>query len=407
MKKWPYILALIILFIGVNIFLIEKKNNKIDRVHLISQWDTVKKDDLIESFPSNGVVAPSEYHYVYVDKEAGFKQFLVKEGDTVETGTPLFEYSTSNIEIQKNLLDTEIERLKKQISSIDTHIQNLQSLLSSAKADERTDKSKDKKDKKGTANPKVVSYSIEMQINDKELEKEKLEQQVEQYESQKSNYDDEASNLKIVSNTSGIVKKISYNLKNPVITIVSNTPIIQGKLTEAQLSKVESGMKTVSTSSLFKGKIDGVIEKVSTTPKEKPKVEKKSFYPYEISLSDHDQKIQEGFHVTTQIITKEVKDANIVEKGSIVNNNKQYSLWVLNRGLLEKKNIKLGLQVNGKQQVESGVELGNFYLNNPSMIDQSGSFITHLKAGEINKSAIKDVGVKSALKYVLIGILQR
>lgn len=405
MKKLPFLVLFIVIFVAVNIFLIEKKDNKIDRLHVLSNWETVEQDHLIQSFTSKGVVIPSKTHYFYVDKNAGFNQFLVKEGDSVEAGTPLFDYSTYNIETQKNLLDTEIDRLEKEISSIDSHIQNLSSLLSSAKADEKVEE--DKKDKKTVSNPKTISYSIEMEINEKELEKEKLEGQIEQYKDQKNNYEDEAENLTIVSNTSGIVKKISYELNNPVITIVSNTPIIRGNLTEDQLSIVKHGMKTISTSHLFKGKINGVLEKVSTTPKEDPDVETKSFYPYEIKLDSFDQKLQEGYHVTSKVITKEVADATIIKKDSFIENKKQVYLWILQNGLVEKKPIKLGLLVKDKQQVNSGSRPGELYINNPDSIDQSGRFITLFNAGDISKRAVKKVGMKSTIKYLTIGILQR
>ncbi|MEK5521333.1 hypothetical protein B5V89_11995 [Heyndrickxia sporothermodurans] len=408
MKKWSFLLiAFALLFIAVNVYLIEKKNNKIDRLQYVSKWETVKQSHLIESFSSDGVVAPSETHYFYVDKKAGFNQFLVKEGDTVETGTPLFDYSTLNIEKQKELLDTEIDRIEQEIDSIDSHLQNLSSLLSDAEKDEATQVKTDKKEEESTSIPKTVSYSIKIEINQKELEKEKLEHQLKQYEEQKDNYDSEARNLTIVSNTSGIVKNISYNLKNPVLTIVSTSPVIQGTLSEEQLSQVESGMKTISTSPLFKGKITGVLEKISTSPKNKPKVEEKSLYPYEISLDDFEQKLHEGYHVNTEVITKEISNAIVINKDSMFMQKKKYYIWVLDKGLIEKKPITLGFQINDKQQVNSGTQIGELYISEPDSIKQSGRFITPLDLGDIDKKSIKQVKWKSALKYVTIGILQK
>ncbi|QQZ09186.1 efflux RND transporter periplasmic adaptor subunit [Heyndrickxia vini] len=408
MKKWTFLLiAFALLFIAVNVYLIEKKNNKIARLHYVSKWETVKQNHLIESFTSDGVVIPSETQYFYVDKEAGFNQFLVKEGDTVETGTPLFDYSSSNIEKQKRVLDTEIDRIEQEIESIDTHLQNLSSLLSDAEKDEAAQVKTNKKGEKSTSIPKTISYSIKIEINQKELEKEKLEQQLKQYEEQKNNYDSEAKNLTIVSNTSGIVKNISYNLKNPVLTIVSTSPVIQGALTEEQLSRVASGMKTISTSKLFKGKITGVIEKISTSPENKPKVEEKSLYPYEISLDDFEQKLHEGYHVNTQVITKEISNATVINKGSMFTQNKKHYIWVLNKGIIEKKPITLGFQINDKQQINSGARVGDFYINKPESIRQSGRFITPLNIEDINKKSIKQVKWKSTLKYVTIGILQK
>ncbi|GIN86538.1 transporter [Heyndrickxia sporothermodurans] len=407
MKKWPFILALISIFIAVNIFLIEKKNSKVDRLHFVSNWEKIRQEHFIQSFNSNGVILPSETHYFYVDKDAGFNQFLVKEGDSVKAGTPLFEYSTANIEKQKSLLETEIARLEKDIDSIESHIKNLSTLLTSAKQDEQDQAKKDKKNKKVAATPKTVSYSIEMQINEKELEKEKLEQQLEQYQAQQSNYDNDLKDLTIVSNTSGIVKNISYDLNNPVLTIVSNTPVIQGYLSEEQLTKVKNGMRTISTSKLINGQLIGVIERISTSPKDEAGVEKKSIYPYIITLDKYNKKLNEGYHVETQIITKEITDAAVIKKNSILTDDKQSYVWVIDKGTLVKKPIQLGLHEGEKTQIKNGASPGELYIVDPNRINHSGPFITPLMVNDISKNTTKKVGYKSIIKYITIGILQR
>lgn len=404
MKKWPYLLALAIIFIGINLFLLEKKDSKVSQLHFVPKWDMVKKESLVQSFSSNGVVIPSETHHVYIDKEAGFNQFLVKEGDVVETGTPLFEYSTSTIEKQQKLLDAEIERLEKEIESIDASIQNLEAMLSSAETDE---KASENKDDQIQVVPKTASYSIKLEINDKELTKEKLEQRIDQYNDQKSGYNDEASNLTIVSDTAGIVKKVAYDLNNPVITIVSSQPIIQGYLSEQQQSKVKSGMQTLTTTHLIKGKMKGVIEKVGTTPKNDPDVDKQSVYPYEIALDKPNPKLQVGYHVKSNIITKEIKDAKVIQKNSVVHQKNKEFIWSLDHGQVKKKEIQKGLQVDKNQQIKDGANIGDLYITNPHQIKKPGEFITSLKITKIDKQAIKTVGLKSSVKYILIGLLQK
>ncbi|MFH5781115.1 efflux RND transporter periplasmic adaptor subunit [Heyndrickxia oleronia] len=404
MKKWPYLLALAIIFIGINLFLLEKKDSKVAQLHFVPKWDMVKKESLVQSFSSNGVVIPSETHHVYIDKEAGFNQFLVKEGDVVETGTPLFEYSTSTIEKQQKLLDAEIERLEKEIESIDASIQNLEAMLSSAEIDE---KASEQKDDQIQVVPKTASYSIKLEINDKELTKEKLEQRIDQYNDQKSGYNDEASNLTIVSDTAGIVKKVAYDLNNPVITIVSSQPIIQGYLSEQQQSKVKSGMQTLTTTHLIKGKMKGVIEKVGTTPKNDPDVDKQSVYPYEIALDKPNPKLQVGYHVKSNIITKEIKDAKVIQKNSVVHQKNKEFIWSLDHGQVKKKEIQKGLQVDKNQQIKDGANIGDLYITNPHQIKKPGEFITSLKITKIDKQAIKTVGLKSSVKYILIGLLQK
>src|SRR4051794_38322174 len=91
-KQYLLITLLVILFVTINIVLIEKES-KVDRTILISEPTTAKEKTLKKTFGTEGIVEPSSINHVYIDKERGeINSILVEEGQQIEEGTPLIEY---------------------------------------------------------------------------------------------------------------------------------------------------------------------------------------------------------------------------------------------------------------------------------------------------------------------------
>ena len=73
----------------------------------------------------------------------------------------------------------------------------------------------------------LMAVSIEKEIYDKELEKSRVEAEIEKYEDLIDSYDG-SDQLEISSEVAGSVKKINYELNNPIVTIISDTPKVEG-----------------------------------------------------------------------------------------------------------------------------------------------------------------------------------
>jgi multidrug efflux pump subunit AcrA (membrane-fusion protein) len=92
MRKRYWLLAAVIIFVAVNaMFIGFDKKGKVDRLAYIKSWTAAGTKDLHEKYEIDGIVDYGEASNVYFEGTAGtFKEFLVKEGEAVKAGDPLF-----------------------------------------------------------------------------------------------------------------------------------------------------------------------------------------------------------------------------------------------------------------------------------------------------------------------------
>ncbi|MDQ0177161.1 efflux RND transporter periplasmic adaptor subunit [Bacillus chungangensis] len=407
-KRWSIVLiAAILLFATVNIVLISKEKSKVARVHSIHQWKTIQTGSLEESFVADGVVSAADKHYIYVDKEAPFLEFLVEVGDEVSRDTPLFEYANPDLEKQQELLNLEIDRLEKEKRSIEDAIGELENILASLPAS--------RPHTYGSEEDKIIiveqqeetAYRIEADIAEKELEKSKVEHAIDKYEQQLLL--ERVSDISVVSGYAGKVADIAYNLDNPVITIMSGDAVVEGLFTEEERSLVEQDMDVQVSSELFKEKMTGTLQSIREVPEQKPDVKTEAAYPFTIALEEiENENIYPGYHVKAKIILDEATTVPLVPEKSLVGSKNEKSIYVLNdKGLIEKKPLKTGIQVNGKAEVVNGAKEGDWYVAKPKGLQTNQPFITPLKVSKLKKTTFRSTPTKTKVKYVLIGALQR
>ncbi|MBS4204757.1 efflux RND transporter periplasmic adaptor subunit [Lederbergia citrea] len=439
-KGWIQLLSVIaaIAFICVNLFLIEKEESKADRINYISSWKPLQTGNLIESFPAEGIIVPSEKHRIFIDKNAEFQEFLVEKGDKVESGTPLFEYASDHLDGQTALLDAEIDSLTEQKDSIDTFIENMEKMKSSlspihisyveddwgyeydndydydsdyvpdyhTETDREADIAREKRQE--AAAIRELKLSLDRAIAEKELEKEKVDQEIQKYEDQREAIESGRSGLTVIASVDGIVEDISFELDNPVMTIVSEDPIVEGRLLEEQIAKVEEGMQVNITSNMFKGQIIGDISKVDELPISDPSIDQASLYQFTATLGDHDKDLYVGYHVKTDIVTATAMKVPVLHEKSILQETGKDYMWVLtDQGVVRKRKIGTGLKVGKRVEVTSGGKLGEYYVVDQQEVQGQAPFITPFK---VNKSLVEtwnETNSRKKLKYILIGVLQR
>ncbi|MFE8701788.1 efflux RND transporter periplasmic adaptor subunit [Cytobacillus sp. FJAT-54145] len=392
-KKWT-ITLLICLFVAINLFLILKKDTKIARSSYIKEWTTVVKQDITQTKNSQGVVAPAEIGFSYYDNANGpFKQFMVKEGDQVDIGTPLFEYSPDNIDQAISLIEAEITKLENDLDGLETNIDNLEDLHSSLLAEEDNEE-------KHLLN--AIS-SVEAQIFEKESQKAKLEAEIEKNEELLSSNETMFDTLTVSSNISGVVKEINHALQNPLITIASNEIHVEGIAGENEVLKIAEGMKVRVYTESMRKPIEGMISTISSLPLEKPTVKTETEYGFTVQLAEMETQILQGTHVNLTIVTQEIEDALTVPSRAL----HKSSLYVLrDNGEVEKQDVQLGNLLNNTQEITSGVEEGNIIAIAAKRANNKAYF-TPVKIQKLNKSALSKMGKKESAKYVAKGILSR
>jgi HlyD family secretion protein len=399
-------LSLSLLFVGTNAYLIEKAKSKIDREVRIEEWDPLTKDDLQEELHKSGVVTSEEESYLYFNDEFGsFKKFLVKEGDEVKAGTPLYEYEVTDFTGQKDVLESEVDQLEDEIDSIEDNISDLERLENSLPS------SYDEEEMPLEASALETEYDLKKEIASRELEIDRMENQVDTIESQISDLESYETTLTVESSSEGIVKDLSHSVQNPLITIASNGVIVTTDLTEKEIMDVEENMNAKVQSEVEKKTKKGLVTHVSSLPKRDPHLQTDSMYPIKIQLQDEENKLLPGHHVLVSVITDEVKNALIVPVTAVEKSGTKKHIWVLtDKGLVKKRTVETGLQVDGQVQTKSGVKAGEYYIVNPDEVPalrNSASFITALDWDKIKLRDLKKMDRPAVLENLLLGILER
>ncbi|MBM4761494.1 hypothetical protein [Bacillus sp. B15-48] len=478
------IIVIALLFVGANVLLTIHIDSKVDRTSYISQWTKAGTEDLVETLETEGVIIPAAEHPVYYHPEqGGFAGFLVGQGDEVQVGTPLFEYSSAQRDADRQRLQSEKDTLRREVSLIDEQIRQLEYVRNvSTIAVDDEDSSSDK----------IVEITIEKEIYDKEREQRRLLEEIDEYDDRIAALN-AGREIDVTSDVSGTVKTIQYDLTNPVITIASDTPVVSGAFTETDLAKVKPGMEVSISSDLLGRRVSGNLTKIARYPNAEPSIGVESAFPFEIELNmeeleqdwldesswqeedgdwnaegaeidratdadglgtavepdripdtgetewnpnrnqidetnwmtDSDESagtedlakqlheqinprdvIIPGAQVDVTVITKRVDRAVTVaseqlEKGS-------YLYVITPTGKIEQRQIRIGLEVDGRSEIVSGVSAGETVVANPTEVARKDDpFITKLHLYRLSLEPVKTERKMDILKQIGVGFTKR
>lgn len=402
------VVAVIVLLVAVNFYLIFKKDSEIARAAYIDEWRKIKEQNLVLSKEKPGVVAPVEEEHVYFQNGAGdFEQFLVKEGDEVQTGTALFEYSPKNLEETIEQLEAEITRLESEEEALEDNIDNLEDIVLDLATSEDEESSSDE----------AMIASIDAEIYEKELQLSRIEAEIDKYEDLVSISDDGLSSLTVDSPIAGVVKSVSHDLQNPVVTITSNDQQVVGLLDEDDMLEIKEGMSAAIYGSF--GKREGTIAKIGVNPEQDPQVGAKSEYQFVVEMgevesgevdTDEQSEVAEespillGTHVNIKITTTEIEDALTLPSEAIRVGN----IYVLKEdGTIEKRKVKTGIEINGIHEITSKAELDELVVYEPGNLKNKTAFFTPIDIAKMKKKDFKDMSKKEILRYLGRGLLTR
>ncbi|MBT2642971.1 HlyD family efflux transporter periplasmic adaptor subunit [Bacillus sp. ISL-41] len=410
-KKSLILMSAGILFISGNLYLALKDDSKAVRSSYINKWTATGKESLTKTLQAEGVVTPVEEHHVYYnDTPGGFKNFLVKEGDPVDVGSPLYEYAGDSNEAEREKLEMEKQQLVREVALIDEQIQQLEYLLSVSESatDNSIPVTGDGTSDTGRSSSELMNVSIEKEIYDKKSEKTRISAEIDEYDNT-LNSQDSGDQLGINSEVAGTVKKINYDLNNPILTIISDSPKVEGTFTEKDLKEVQEGMEVFVKSDLVKGNVKGTLTSIASYPEQDPSVKTESRFPYEVELTDEQAVLIKGTHVEVAVVTDQVVNAATVPEEAVVKTKKASFVYVLNElGIVEKRKITKGLELDGNVEVKKGAKPGELVVKNPEAIQKAGDpFFSKLKPGILNKKTFSKEPGKEIFKSIMVGFFKR
>jgi HlyD family secretion protein len=407
-----------LLLLSVNLFLTIQTDTLVDRSSFIRSWFEAETETITETLKTAGVVTPAEEYPIYYNPEqGGFKEFLVKKGDQVTRGTALYEYTSAQIDADRQRLESEKDKLRREVALINEQIEQLEYLQNV------TSRTEGEEESSGLSAGAMIGLTIEKEIYDKEQEQSRLLTTIDDYEDQLSALD-EGREIDITSEVRGIVKEVNYDLKNPVITIRSETPKVIGAFAEADMAKVEEGMEVYVYSELLGQRVGGTLTTIARHPDGEPNVEAESEFKFEIELDqegmvpdgsggfvwEEDEatqkapkgKVVHGAHVDVTVVTNKVEEELAVSSEQI---QKGSYLYVLTQtGKIERRDIQLGLEVDDTVEIVDGLEKGETVVANPNQVERENQpFITRLSFFRLSSEPFKTEEKMDLLKAISVG----
>lgn len=407
-KKIIALTSLIVIFIAVNIFLIYKNNSKVARVTYVSKWETLKKQDLKNTLQTAGVVTPDEEKYVYFNQNGmSFGQFFIKEGDKVDTGTPLYSYTYTDSQQAVKELEAEKNQYESDLTAVQRTISSLTDLLRKAETNATT------KSPSGTITTnetvRATTYQLEKELLDKQQEQERLRNEIDKCYDLILAYQDRQEPITVNSEVEGTVKQIKQDLKNPLITVISDTPAVEARLGEDQIKDVETGMKAFVYTKGGGKPLKANVASIAKYPEEKPSLGKKSQYPLVVTLKDDSGKLAFGAHVNLSIVTEEANKVIAIPTASVQKTGKKRFVYIVNKnGVIEKSAVKLGMTMDELTEVKTGLKKGQIVISKADMstLQNKGSIRTAIVRSDLHPRMLKEQRKRLIAKYMGIGLLR-
>jgi HlyD family secretion protein len=406
-----------IVLITVNLYLIEKKESKVERTVFVENWTKVKKDTITETIQTNGVIKPVEEYDIYFDaKKNDFKKFLVKEGDAITAGSSLFEYTTSELDALKANLEAEKTAAEGEMAGIEEYIGKLRSYQGTVTSEPEAviDESVEKNLNIDitTSSSDLIKSNIEQEMYKQELEKNRLDEKVKMLDAKLSSIEEQSSAIVTTSEADGVVKNINKNLNNPIISIVSTNMAIEGDFSEEEMKKAEVGMTIKASSSDSKKALKGTIGRIHSYPAEEPSLKKDNRFPFQALIDDPEGEETEpllvGSKVNLTVITNEKAGVPSIPIEAVHYQKHPYIYKLTNKGHVDKHYITKGLKAEGKQEIIKGPAVGDVILVEPNVAVKNHSyFITPIQFEKVKVGTYKKFTSREKVRYLLLGILEK
>ncbi|UZD47234.1 efflux RND transporter periplasmic adaptor subunit [Peribacillus frigoritolerans] len=405
-----------IVLITVNLYLIEKKESKVERTVFVENWTKVKKDTITDTIQTNGVIKPVEEYDIYFDaKKNDFNKFLVKEGDAITAGSSLFEYTTTELDALKANLEAEKTAAEGEIAGIEEYIGKLRSYQGTVTSEPNAaiDESVEKNLNIDitTSSSDLIKSNIEQEMYKQELEKNRLDEKVKMLDTKLSSIEEQSSAIVTTSEADGVVKNINRNLNNPIISIVSTNMAIEGYFSGEEMKKAEVGMTIKASSSDSKKALKGTIGRIHSYPAEEPSLKKENRFPFQALIEPEGEETETllvGSKVNLTVITNEKAGVPSIPIEAVHYQKHPYIYKLTNKGHVDKHYITKGLKAEGKQEIIKGPSIGDVILLKPNVSVKNHSyFITPIQFEKVKAGTYKKFTSREKVRYLLLGILEK
>jgi multidrug efflux pump subunit AcrA (membrane-fusion protein) len=401
-KKYSFVLICIILF-TVNLFLIVDSENQISRLQIIDQLISPEELDIVQSIEKPGIISSASEKHIYYNENLGsMGELYIEDGQEVQVGDVLFTYNNIDLDMAKREIEAKIEQNDLRSAQLSAEI-DLRYAQLSEEMNSYTTNTETETNEENTADTNTRQYEVDILEKQHQIEELQLEQET--YQQSLLTLSEKEQELQVTSPVTGIIKEISTNRNEPFITLLSTPLVAKGEVTETESLEISEGMN-VQVMYPNKEPIDGTLSKISNLPSQEPAVEKETTYPFFVDLYNEVDDLKVGYHVDVKIIQNEILNALTVPPHSLLFEEEEYFVLVVQEGHVKKREITLGMVSNDVQQVTGGLATADLIVAHPSTISWNNPFVTTLKLEELDASALSSFRKKEIAKLMLQGFVQ-
>ena len=331
-----------------------------------------------------GMVVSENVAEIQKDGERTIAELLVKEGDDVKEGDPLFSYDTEELQLTLDKQKLEKEQLVASIENFKSQIAEME------------------KDRNRVSTADKLQYTIQIQSTQVDLKEAELNLKTKEAEVKKS--EDILENATVTSPVTGRVQAVNENGTDnygnplPYISIQqSGAYRVKGTLGELQRGGIMEGSRLKILSRTDEGQF--WMGTVTLVDYENPiqennnqfygmasdEMTNSSKYPFYVELENTDGLIL-GQHVYLEVAVEEGEVAGIPLSMAFICYEEDGAayVWAENRGRLEKRTVTLG-EVNdmmGTVEILDGLTEADYIAFPDPELCQSGVSTTHSDPAE-------------------------
>jgi macrolide-specific efflux system membrane fusion protein len=285
----------------------------------------------------------------------------VKVGDRVEAGQFLFSIINDDLSVNVTKASASYAQALNEIKSAELDKKQV-------KADYEAAKKKDDKDPTAYTSKqlKVLKDKIELREDAIVQARKNAAVSLASYRNEQVN----AAKRKVAAPIGGTINEINIkngdDLSRTSGSDNSSAPIIIGDLStlkaavqvnEVDIAKVQVGQKvTITLDALDSLNMTGKVEKIDSLGTSSQGV---VTYDVTISFDSLDERIKPQMSVSANIVVDVKQDAVLVPVGGVKNEGEQYYVELLVDGVLQQKDVKVGISDNLNTEIISGLNVGD------------------------------------------------
>ncbi|ADC49238.1 ABC permease subunit efflux system [Alkalihalophilus pseudofirmus OF4] len=287
-----------------------------------------------------GEMELAEMEHIRIRAEEDYT-LLVEEGDTVEAGTPLIEYTSEDLEFESEQLAIQIEAGYLRINQVGKQEDRL--------SDERNKLADDVGREEARDHFRSEHEQLDYEKRAANLDLRQLLKQKEQLENRTKNLTEE-------SPIAGVVLKIDEGTEAQVTIASTESFIASGDLSEYDSLEIKEGQKVgITSDAILDQTWTGVIDQIDFLPSQNELDGTGIKYPFTVKVEEGDtSSLRPGYQVILNVVSDE-REALTVPISAVRQLDDTAYVYTIVEGAAVEREVELGMTSDGRYEIRSGL----------------------------------------------------